>query len=231
MKKRLCLKRKRQNQATRKKWATFLFAFSIFYFHVSVVKASSPASTSRTETAQTITVSATVPLTPEFVYLIRKNSEVLLSKKSFSVGEESVIRVVIKGGNHEVLRNHRVVLEVVDAKKEGVASFSGVTDAFGSISFSLQFTKKWLGKKSVIVSDRTYKEPVWLIAEESFTVYETQDAREKTEKNMERGITSSQDMVERENFDRYVQVQHDFLEKNGTMRMYQSERIFETKPP
>ena len=142
--------------------------------------------------SEMIDVSAVVPLTKEFSYLIRKNSDIIPEKNAFVLGEEGKIQVSIRGGNGATLRNHRISGSIWNVHQEEVASFSGETDIFGQAIFSVKFTEQFLGVNTIEVADLTYGEALVLIKHVRFIVSETQSAKEKAEKDRRQAMTSSQ---------------------------------------
>jgi hypothetical protein len=231
VKKRLCLGLKSRNESTRRKYATFLFVVFCFFSGVGTVKASSVTVSASKGPEKVVSVSAVVPLTPEFFYLIRKNSDITLQKKAFVVGEENTIQVTIRGGRGEYLKNHRVTLQISDEKKEILTSLSTTTDDTRRGVFFLRCTKLFLGRMTIRVADISYGEPAWLMEQLHFIVYETESAKEKAEKNMGQSAIWTQ-YLERERSVGFVpQKNDDFSEKNATMDQYPLEILFQGKSP
>lgn len=231
VKKRLYLGLKNRNESTRRKYATFLFVTFFFFSGASTVKASPVTVSVSKGLEKTVSVSAVVPLTPEFFYLIRKNSDITLQKKACIVGEESVIQVTIRGGKGEYLKNHRVILQISNEQKEILTSLFGTTDDVGRVMFSLRCTKLFLGRINIQVADMSYGKPAWLMDQAHFIVYETESAKEKTEKNRGQNAMNSQSVGGERPLSMILQNSDDFLEKNVTIAAYPLEIIFQGKSP
>lgn len=179
----------------------------------------------------TVTVSAVVPLTDTFTYLIRKNSTVIFEKKAFVLGEEGEIRVSIRGGGGEILRNHHIMGRIFDVRHEEVTSFSGVTDSAGKVMFRVKFTERFLGKNTVQVADMTYGEPLFLMEQPDCIVYEERDAQEKANQDGKQALTNSQ-MAEMGTLFMYSSPPcSDFLEKSATIARYPSVEAFSRAGP
>lgn len=222
VKKRLCHDLLGRNKATCKKYVTFfVFLFSSFLWSNIVKVSAATPDIEGDRVGKDITVSAVVLLTDEFTYLIRKNSEVTFGKKAFVLGEEGEIQVLVRGEKGDGLKNHRVAGKIFNIHQEEVASFFGETDSFGKAIFHVKLTEQFLGENTVWVADVTYGEPVFLMARPSFIVYETRDAKEKTEKSRGQGISGDQ-LANDGLFFGSAQNDASFYQKSVTIALYRS---------
>lgn len=147
------------------------------------------------EPEETIVVQATVPLTPEFTYSIKKNSSISIEKSAFELGEEIHIAVRIAGGNDELLPRHKIRLQVVKGRGEDMTSIFGETGIDGSAHFSFVAGTEFLGDNIVRVVDETYALPIILHQEPSFIVYEPADDRDQRGKDAHNSFGGSETSV------------------------------------
>lgn len=185
----LCLK-------TCKKY-TVLFFILIFSFFFVNSTLSAGALYFPEQNGQTLTVRASVPLAPEFIYSIQKNSSLKLAKAAFALGDEINVQVKIAGGNDFSLRGHQINLQVVNNKKKVLLVFSGETGNDGIAYFSFFADERLLGTHTLRVVDITYGEPIVISREGAFIVSKPADGqkgRELTEQKIiiSESITSEQ---------------------------------------
>lgn|GEM_PF-6963135 len=173
-----------QIRTFRKYVAFFLFLF-LLLAGTNGVKKTSAATSPSGHPGQTITVTATVPLTLEYGNLIIKNSDISLTKNAFIVGDEGVISVHLQGGEKEVLKNHVLELHIFNKEEEEVVFQTGTTDSSGNARFTVMFGELFLGENTARVIDTTYGSPLEIKEKPRFTVY---DEREDAEKNTEKSI-------------------------------------------
>lgn len=118
----------------------------------------------------TLAVTAAVPLTPDFVYIIRKNSSLLLEQTAFIAGEEVRVAARIAGAYDEPLRGHKISLQVTNTQRGDPLTWYGETDANGLVHFTFVARADFLGRNILQAVDMTYTEPVFLTYELSFLV-------------------------------------------------------------
>lgn len=169
----------------------FLFIFFLFFSGIGVKKSKAAELIPSERHGQTITVTAVVPLSQEFAYLIRKNSAVFLEKSAFVLGGNGEIAVRTRGEKNAFLKEHTVELRIFNVRGEAVTNVSGKTDVLGRAYFHVIFDARFLGKNVIRVADTTYGEPLSIVQEFSFIVYETQDAREQAQKEAKKSIVGS----------------------------------------
>lgn len=231
MKKRLCRGLSGKSEQVCRKYGTF-FVFCFFLLsgacHVKASEVTNALPERRT--IETITVSAVVPLTDEFVFLMRKNSEVVFEKKSFILGEEGEVRISIRGGKGEPLQNHRVTGRVFDVRQKEIISFSGKTDSAGKVIFHVKFTEQFLGENTLRVADMTYGKALFLMEHPSFIVYETRSAKEEAKKDGER-VAVSQGTGAETFFNDLFQPVGDFSERSATIAVYRPVETFSRAGP
>ena len=150
-----------------KQYAFFFGAFFLLGFFVNPASAAALMPESEPD-GNTIAVRATVPLTPEFVYAIKKNSVIWLTKKIFVHGEELSVYVKIAGAYDKPLRGHTIRLQVVKERGEELISISGETGADGSAHFSFLADADFLGSNTLRATDVTYDAPIFLRQEPTF---------------------------------------------------------------
>lgn len=144
-----------------------IFSFSFFFAGESALGAAPEVGE-----GGVVTVTAVVPLTPEFAYVIRKNSIVSVEKEALVSGETARIETGIRGERGNALRGHRVRLSVMNAHDKEVIALEKETDAEGIVSFSFVVDKTFLGKNIVRMEDVTYGEPILLSETLVLIVYE-----------------------------------------------------------
>ena len=183
MKKRLWIDLFRPSRKTCRKYVIFLFFSALLFSSGLKVNASSvvpKVHEGYTEVA--IGVSAVVPLTSEFSYLIRKNSEVRTNKTAVVKGEMLEIHVSLWGGEGVILKQHHLAVHLIRAQGES-APFFEETNENGSALFRLKLTPDTLGVNTIQVVDTTYGEPLVLMDQPHLVVYETEDVKEKDQQN------------------------------------------------
>lgn len=163
-----------------KKYVVLFLALISSLFFVGVALAQEPQAPNEQD-GKTITVRASVPLTPEFVFSIKKNSSVTLKKSAFALDEEINVRVTIMSGNSFPLRNHKINLQVVNNKKEALFVLFRETDNDGIAFFSFSVDESLLGKNILRVVDITYNEPIIISQERIFVVYKPSDSKREKE--------------------------------------------------
>lgn len=223
----------RQSPGTYRKYAIFFVFLSFLFSGVSIVNAAQQSSgISNDVSGGDISVSATVPLSREFVYAIRKNSVVVPDKKAFVVGEEGEIIVHIRGGKGEPLKNHRVVARIFNVHGEEIVFTEGTTDISGDVRFRLKLSSQFLGENSVSVTDTAYDESLDLFQKLSFIVYETNDAKERALKEAEKGVSAEIVTIDTPFFGLRAVPVDDFYQKNATIGTYRSiEKLSRGSPP
>lgn len=118
----------------------------------------------------TLAVTASVPLTPEFAYSIRKNSSLLLEQTAFISSEEVRVAARIAGAYDEPLRGHKISLQVTNTQRGDPLTWYGETDANGLVHFTFVARADFLGRNILQAADMTYIEPIFLTYELSFLV-------------------------------------------------------------
>jgi hypothetical protein len=175
-----------------KKCVILFIAFILSLFFVNDARAEAiPIPNEQDE--KTITVRASVPLTPEFIYSIKKNSSITLEKYVFVLDEEVQVRVKIVGGNNFPLRGHKINLQILNEREPAfvgepasagekvVLVLFGETDNDGTIDFSFISDERLFGKNILRTVDITYGEDIVISNEQTFIVYKTADGQRETE--------------------------------------------------
>lgn len=130
-----------------------------FFGYVKNVKGSEVPPTPP-PSGQTVSVTASVPLSPEFAYSIRKNSSLALAKVAFAPGEAVQIHVRIAGGRDEPLRGHMIRLQAVNSREETLFTLHGETGSDGLVQFSFVVGADFLGSDTLRAFDVTYDAPI-----------------------------------------------------------------------
>jgi hypothetical protein len=222
VKKGLCLALSSQSRETCKKYVTFFLTPIFLLFGADSVKAATVEPiTPDIYQGATIAISATVSLTEEFSYLIRKNSKVTSSERAFVLGEEVTIRISLRAGKSERLSSHHVAVRIFNIHQQEVAFILGQTDVFGQVDFPIMATELFLGKNTVVVADMTYDKPIFLMTQLHFIVYETRDAKEKAEKDAGNGMVLIPLAEAPDSFDDGLYGVGNSLRKNATIPIYQ----------
>lgn len=138
-----------------------------------------------------MTITAAVPLTKEFAYLIRKNSDISLAKSAFVIGEEGIVTIHIRGGGGETLKNHAVELRIFNVHNEEMVFLSGETDVLGEARFRVMFDERFSGRNAIRATDVTYGAPLAIVQERSFVIYETRSTKEQAEKNVQKSLAAN----------------------------------------
>lgn len=159
-----------------KKYVVLFLALISSFFFVSIAFAKEPQAPNGQD-SKTITVRAVVPLTPEFVFSIKKNSSLKLEKAAFALGEEVRVKVKIVGGNNLLLRGHKINLLIVNKQGETLVTISGETDNDGLTYFSFLADERLIGKNILRIIDTTYDEPIIILQEKIFIVYKPSDSK------------------------------------------------------
>lgn len=179
-----------------KKYVVLFLALISSFLFVSGALAQEPQAPNEQD-GKTITVRASVPLTPEFVFSIKKNSSVTLEKSVFVLDEEIRVQVKIAASNNFPLRNHKINLQVVNNKKEVSLVLFGETDNDGIALFAFIAGADLLGKHTLRVVDITYDKPIAISQEISFIVHKKTNKQREREMAAQK-ITDNHKLSERE---------------------------------
>lgn len=173
---------------TYKKYVVLFLALISSFFFVSGAFAQELQAPNEQD-GKKITVRASVPLTPEFIFSIKKNSSLELTKAAFALGEEVRVQVKIVSGNNFPLRNHKINLQVVNNKKEVSLVLSRETDNDGLVYFSFIADVDLLGEHTLRAVDVTYDEPIIISKERALIVYKPSDGKRERELAEQKIIT------------------------------------------
>ncbi|OIQ04349.1 MAG: hypothetical protein COZ86_02370 [Candidatus Moranbacteria bacterium CG_4_8_14_3_um_filter_41_13] len=125
-----------------------------------------------------IQVTANVPLTPEFSFILRENSFISSEKQAVTIGEEILFSAQSVGWKNTPLRSHLIQMRVTDTHSEEIFSASGTTDESGMATFLVKATEAWLGENVVQIIDMTYDEPIYITQQATIIVYQTETVTE-----------------------------------------------------
>lgn len=205
-----------------------LVAFSFCFF---VNRASAVVLSKHAETAtKTLTVSVTVPLTQEFIYVLKKNSSVTVKKSALVVGEMVQVEASLVGGNRQVLPNHQLVLSVRNSLGKEAIVIVGGSDIRGKAIFSFEVGDSLLGKSVVWVEDTTYGAPLRLDSKLLIIVYETEKEAENSQKIMKKSTATLTVLMPIFTKEKLNQEEKNF-QKSGTIKIHNESRALPRAGP
>lgn len=111
---------------------------------------------------QAIVVRATVPLTPEFAFLLGENSEIYAERSVLWAGEAVRGRVSVRGDKGALLRGHRIRITIRQDTGKSLSVTEGTTEPSGEISFAFVTPPADEGTLIVEANDLTYGAPLKL---------------------------------------------------------------------
>lgn len=158
-----------------------LFFFVPFFLLFSVKNVSAQEVSIPAQGRQTIGVTAVVPETATFAYVIRKNSSVTLNERAVNQGQSVTVTVRVLDVKDEALSGHTVELHIGNTSKE-VTRMMGKSDGDGTVTFVIGTNGALVGEDVVRVADVTYGEPIWLENEAQFSVVVPVRVPEKSSK-------------------------------------------------
>lgn len=191
------------------------FAF-LFFFTLSVKDGNAAMGRMpENHKTATLTITATVPLSAEFLFAVKQYSSVTAQQDSLMVGEETTLLITLTNGEQK-LSGQRIRVAFVGHNNQERAVFFGNTDARGKAIIPVRAEKNLLGKNIVKVTSLAYKNPVELVSQPTVIVYEIEKEAQKSEKKGKKitaHITASVSTVEGKNEDG----QNRFLRNSGTI--------------
>ncbi len=204
------------------KSATF-FA-TLFFLGIAVNRADASVSEISENTGKTITVTAEVPLFPEFVYAVRRNSMVFIRNSAVAVGEEVSLIVKLTSGR-QTLRNHDIRIALTNESGQEKRIFFGRTDIRGEVSVRFSADTSLRGRNGIRATDLSYGEPAELFSQPTLLVYEIENEAEKSQKTGKKSIGNpSMQLAERDIshsvIGREIFLESDTMEKRILMLTY-----------
>jgi hypothetical protein len=189
VKKRLCQALTSFRARTCRKYVALFYLLIFSFFLVDSARAESVSPSQ--EQGKTIVVQATVALSPEFTYSIRKNSSLSSEKAAFALGEEVRVQVRIAGGGNEPCADTRYACRQ-RMRRRRTAHPARRTDIDGLARFSFVADADFLGSNALRATDMTYDVPIPLHQELSFLVYEPVYDQKQREQAAKNGISGDQ---------------------------------------
>lgn len=179
------------------------------------------------QNGKTIAIRASVPLAPEFIYSIQKNSSLKLTKAAFALGEEVRAQVKIISGNNFPLRGHKINLQVVNEKKEVSLVLSEETDNDGVARFSFSADERLFGENILRAVDVTYDSPIIISKERAIIIYKSSDNQKEKELAARKNSYSQSLTFGKTRLDKIMEtgVYAGILSSSVIMKTYHSRRV------
>ncbi len=165
------------------------FFVTLFFLGTAVNRAEASVSEISENIGKTITVTAEVPLFPEFVYAVRRNSMVSVKNSAVVVGDEFSITVKLMSGRQS-LSNHDIQIAFTNKSGREKRILFGRTDIHGEVSVRFSADTSLRGRNEIRVTDLSYGEPIELFSQPILVVYEIENEAEKSQKTGKKSIGS-----------------------------------------
>lgn len=166
---------KRQQIISKGLLGIFLLSFLCFFVPLSSFAAqTSPSSGSA------VTVHLRVLFSPQFAFVVGKNSKIVLDKEKINTDEEILIRVYSYGAKDSPLKNQKLELSVKNLENGSEINLpEGEEINPGEVTFKINQSLLTNGKYQISAINETYEKPILLQSNPIFTVENANNGQDK----------------------------------------------------